>query len=57
MARTSANPKKFIISCRVSNEEMETLRELSEETGLSITMLVRKSLDIMTQNSGHLAQA
>lgn len=50
MARTSQNPKKFIVSCRVNDEEMENLRELAEESGLSITMLLRKSLDLIAQN-------
>lgn len=50
MARTSQNPKKFIVSCRINDEEMETLRELAEESGLSITMLLRKSLTLMARN-------
>lgn len=57
MARTSTNPKKFIVSCRVNNEEMETLRDLAEEHGLSITMLLRKSLDLITQNQDHFTEA
>lgn len=57
MARTSTNPKKFIVSCRVNNEEMETLRDLAEEHGLSITMLQRKSLDLITQNQDNFTEA
>jgi len=57
MARTSTNPKKFIVSCRVNNEEMETLRDLAEEHGLSITMLLRKSLDLITQNQDNFTEA
>jgi len=46
MARVSANPKKFIISCRVNHHEMEALQERAESCGLSITMLLRKSLEL-----------
>jgi len=46
MARVSNNPKKFIISCRVNSEEMESLQERAEASGLSITMLLRKSLEL-----------
>lgn len=50
MARSTQDPKKFIISCRINTQEMENLRELADESGMSITMLLRKSIDLMTQN-------
>ena len=46
MARVSANPKKFIISCRINHQEMESLQERAEACGMSITMLLRKSLEL-----------
>nr|WP_320049138.1 hydrogen-dependent growth transcriptional repressor [uncultured Desulfuromonas sp.] len=50
MGRKKEHPKKHIVSCRINTEEMEILRELSEDSGLSITMLLRKSLDALTNN-------
>jgi hypothetical protein len=49
MGRHNPNPKKFIISCRVNAREMRTLQERAEEAGLSITMLLRQSLDLQAQ--------
>lgn len=46
MARVSDNPKKFIISCRINHQEMESLQERAEACGMSITMLLRKSLEL-----------
>lgn len=46
MARVSDNPKKFIISCRINHQEMEALQERAEANGMSITMLLRKSLEL-----------
>ena len=46
MARVSSNPKKFIISCRVNHQEMEALQERAEAYGMSITTLLRKSLEL-----------
>lgn len=52
MGRTSANPKKFIISCRVNHREMETLQKRAEASGLSITMLLRESLELAEREHG-----
>ena len=46
MARISDNPKKFIISCRINHQEMESLQERADACGMSITMLLRKSLEL-----------
>ncbi len=46
MARVSENPKKFIISCRVDNDEMHVLQHRAEKAGLSITQLLRTCLDL-----------
>lgn len=46
MARVTDNPKKFIISCRVSDREMRLLQEAAKRQALSITDLVRQSLNL-----------
>jgi hypothetical protein len=51
MGRKKEHPKKHIVSCRINSEEMDILREISEDSGMSITMLLRKSLDALTQNN------
>jgi len=56
MARVSANPKKFIISCRVNRDEMEVLQERAEACGLSITMLLRKSLELQERELASAAR-
>lgn len=50
MGRTSDNPKKFIISCRVNHREMRNLQERAEECGISITNLLRKCLELPEQH-------
>jgi hypothetical protein len=49
MGRVNPNPKKFIISCRVNAREMRTLQERADAAGLSITMLLRESLELHGQ--------
>jgi glycine cleavage system pyridoxal-binding protein P len=56
MPKFSTNPKKFVVSCRVTPKEMEVLQGQAEETGLSITMLLRKSLDLLEQNKQQRTQ-
>ncbi len=46
MPRGTENPKKFIISCRVDHKEMRRLQEIASEQAMSITALVRKSLNL-----------
>ena len=46
MGRSNPNPKKFIISCRVNAREMRALQERAEAAGLSITTLLRQSLEL-----------
>jgi len=46
MGRTSTDHKKHIISCRVSDLEMAALRRRALKSGLSITMLLRQSLEL-----------
>ena len=46
MAKVAANPKKFIISCRVDDFEMGILRKRAQQAGVSITKLLRSSLEL-----------
>lgn len=51
MGRKAENAKKFIISCRVNNEEMDQLQSLAREQGASISDLLRKSLILLQGNT------
>ena len=44
MGRRAVNAKKFIVSCRVNNEEMDLLQSMAKETDSSISDLLRRSL-------------
>lgn len=44
MGRRAINAKKFIVSCRVNNEEMDLLQSIAKESDSSISDLLRKSL-------------
>ena len=59
MARSATNPKKFIVSCRVNHREMEVLQKRAEASGISITTLLRKSLELIERdfNPGGQARA
>ena len=50
MGRSSDNPKKFVISCRVNHKEMRALQSRAEEHGISITSLLRKCLELPEQH-------
>jgi len=47
MAKHKENSKKFIISCRVDNQEMDILKERADRDGVSITQLLRACLDFV----------
>lgn len=47
MGKTVENPKKFIISCRVDDRELEVLQEMAQKSGVNISTLLRRSLDIL----------
>lgn len=50
MGKAVENPKKNIVSCRVNDREMQTLQVIAENSGVSISMLLRQSLDLLQQN-------
>jgi len=47
MGKTVENPKNYIVSCRVSDREMECLQEMAKESGTNISNLLRQSLGLM----------
>ncbi len=51
MGRKAENAKKFIVSCRVNNDEMDQLQSLAREQGSSISELLRKSLILLQGNT------
>ena len=51
MGRRAINAKKFIVSCRVNNEEMDLLQSIAKESDSSISDLLRRSL-LTLQNDG-----
>lgn len=53
MGKTVENPKKYIISCRINDEEMQVLQDLSKEHGTSISTLLRQSLLRLDQGAFH----
>ncbi len=51
MARIPKEQKTFVVSCRVSSEEMRNLKELATGRGISISDLLRKGLSLAQQKS------
>ena len=54
MGRKTENAKKFIVSCRVDDVEMDQLQSLAREQGASVSDLLRKSL-ILLQGKAQLS--
>lgn len=50
MGKTVKNPKKFIVSCRVNDSEMEALSKLAQEAGTNISELLRQSIFKLEQD-------
>ena len=46
MARRNLEAKKFVVSFRVDRKEMQTLERLVEQSGLSLSNLVRERLNL-----------
>jgi len=51
MGKTSTNKMSHVVSCRVNEREMDTLRRQALKSGISITTLLRQSLDLPYQAS------
>lgn len=50
MGKTVENPKKYIISCRINDDEMQVLQQLARRADTSISTLLRQSLDLLQQD-------
>lgn len=50
MGKSVENPKKYIISCRVDDQEMQILRKLARSAGTNISNLLRRSIDLLDRN-------
>ncbi|ALC15169.1 transcriptional regulator [Desulfuromonas soudanensis] len=50
MGRTVKQPKKFIVSCRVDDEEMRLLVERARSSHTSISELLRRSLELCEEH-------
>ena len=44
MGKSVENPKKHIISCRISDEEMEALQVIASSKGTNISNLIRQTI-------------
>ena len=51
MGKTVENPKRYIISCRINDQEMETLQEIAKMHGTSISTLLRRSLNLLEEQA------
>lgn len=51
MGKPVENPKKYIISCRINDDEMQVLQDLAKRADTSISTLLRQSLDLLQQNA------
>jgi len=56
MGRTTTNKMSHVVSCRVNDREMDALRRLARKSGVSITTLLRQSLNLPQQNALPLKQ-
>lgn len=52
MGKSVENPKKYIISCRVNDDELQTLQEMAKTAGTNISSLLRLSLNLLEQDGG-----
>jgi hypothetical protein len=52
MGKTVDSPKKFIISCRVDDNELEMLQHLAKRSGVNLSTLLRRSIDVLKCDAG-----
>lgn len=50
MGRSVKNPKKFIVSCRVDDEEMRLLVERARSERTNISEMLRRSLELCEES-------
>ncbi|MBE0599067.1 MAG: hydrogen-dependent growth transcriptional repressor [Desulfuromonadales bacterium] len=51
MGKLVAKPKRYIISCRVTAEEMRVLQEIARSSGHNISDLLRQTLLMLEEDS------
>lgn len=56
MGKSVESPKKFIISCRVDNDELQILQKKAKAAGTNISALLRLSLNLLEQSGGKASQ-
>jgi hypothetical protein len=52
MGKSVENPKRFIVSCRINDREMEQLKKLAKQSGINVSNLLRRSLLGLTEVEG-----
>jgi len=55
MGKSVENPKKYIISCRVSDNELLALQAVARKSGVNISTLLRESLKLKDHQALHAA--
>lgn len=50
MGKQVRSPKRNIISCRVNDQEMQTLQEVARRAGINISDLLRHTLNMLEQD-------
>jgi len=55
MGKSVENPKKHIISCRISDEEMEVLQVIASSKGQNISDLIRQTIFALQSTARHAA--
>jgi len=49
MGKSVENPKKYIVSCRIDDQEMQQLKKIAQQSGTNISNLLRQSLLVLTK--------
>jgi len=55
MGKSVENPKKHIISCRISDEEMAALQQIADTKGQNISDLLRQTIFALQSTTRHAA--
>ncbi len=55
MGKSVANPKRFIISCRVNDQELQTLQDLARQKGANLSDLLRQTINMLDQEQHRAA--
>lgn len=51
MGKTVSNPKNYIISCRIDQDELDTLQEIAKQSNTTISTLLRNSLALIRDDA------